>query len=376
MALAGPASNLLIALLALAIIRVGVAGGIFVPPESVVFDRVVAAANGSATHGAAFMLSVFFSLNVVLAALNLIPLPPLDGSGVIMLGLPEQTARKYQVFLRNNAGLRIVGMVVAWQLFGVMYHPLFLAAVILSGQGCARLLRTDGHGQAGQSPIRKPRRRPPRAVAMFPQRRYGIEGIDAIRAAAVRDHFAAPGQFLEASLHLGHGHGDGAGNMAGIVFLAWANVDDGRRTVPEPTPQLRQRDRLERVMVVQEESGHLLDLGEARVAEGLKGPQESLHLHIGQPVEDVRALLARLDQPGLAQHAQMGARVLDGGVRVPGEALDRLLSLTEEIEEFDALGAGEGVADAGELRVQGVLELAMGHGSTGGSAAGLVDAVT
>lgn len=131
MALAGPASNLLIALLALAIIRVGVAGGIFVPPESVVFDRVVAAANGSATHGAAFMLSVFFSLNVVLAALNLIPLPPLDGSGVIMLGLPEQTARKYQVFLRNNAGLRIVGMVVAWQLFGVMYHPLFLAAVNL-----------------------------------------------------------------------------------------------------------------------------------------------------------------------------------------------------------------------------------------------------
>ena len=77
------------------------------------------------------MLSVFFSLNIVLAALNIIPLPPLDGSGVIMLGLPEETARKYQAFLWNNAGLRIFGMVIAWQLFGVIYHPLFLGAVNL-----------------------------------------------------------------------------------------------------------------------------------------------------------------------------------------------------------------------------------------------------
>ena len=129
MALAGPASNLLIAVLALVAIRVGVAAGVFVAPDSVTFDHVVAAADGAATHGAAFMVSVFFSLNVVLAALNLIPFPPLDGSGVIMLGLSEPTAVKYQLFLRNNPGLRIFGMLGAWYAFGAMYHPLFLAAV-------------------------------------------------------------------------------------------------------------------------------------------------------------------------------------------------------------------------------------------------------
>jgi Zn-dependent protease len=131
MALAGPASNLLIAFLALVAIRIGVAAGMFVAPDSVTFDHVVAAADGASTHGAAFMLSVFFSLNVVLAALNLIPFPPLDGSGVIMLGLSEQAASKYQLFLWNNAGLRVFGMLGAWYAFGVIYHPLFLAAVNL-----------------------------------------------------------------------------------------------------------------------------------------------------------------------------------------------------------------------------------------------------
>ena len=100
-------------------------------PPSVTFDHVVAAASGVAMNGVAFMLSVFFSLNVVLAGLNLIPFPPLDGSGVVMLGLPDETARKYQLFLWNSAGLTIVGMIVAWQLFGAIYRPLFLGAVNL-----------------------------------------------------------------------------------------------------------------------------------------------------------------------------------------------------------------------------------------------------
>ena len=47
-----------------------------------------------------------------------------------------------------------------------------------------------------------------------------------------------------------------------------------------------------------------------------------------------------------------------------GECLDGLLALPEEVEQLDPFGARERMADAGELRVEGVLELSVaGHGS-------------
>ena len=43
--------------------------------------------------------------------------------------------------------------------------------------------------------------------------------------------------------------------------------------------------------------------------------------------------------------------------------------LTEQVEELDAPGAGEGVPDAGELRVEGIFEVAVGHRGHGGQVA-------
>jgi Zn-dependent protease len=44
----------------------------------------------------AALISTVFSMNLVLACLNIFPLPPLDGSAAIALLMNESTANRYQ----------------------------------------------------------------------------------------------------------------------------------------------------------------------------------------------------------------------------------------------------------------------------------------
>jgi len=131
MALAGPGANIALMLLALVAIRVGAGLGVFTAPASVRFGEVVSTNGGGVWPGIAFVLGVLFSMNLVLAALNLLPLPPLDGSAAVPLLLSPATANRYQRVLFSNPAIGIVGMLAAWQLFRVVYRPLFLIAVNL-----------------------------------------------------------------------------------------------------------------------------------------------------------------------------------------------------------------------------------------------------
>ncbi|HEX5831843.1 MAG TPA: hypothetical protein VFY16_12735, partial [Gemmatimonadaceae bacterium] len=74
---------------------------------------------------------IFFSLNLVLAAFNLLPLPPLDGSGAVPLLLSPESTRRYQDVLWGNPALGFIGIFIAWKLFDVIFDPLFTSAVNL-----------------------------------------------------------------------------------------------------------------------------------------------------------------------------------------------------------------------------------------------------
>jgi Zn-dependent protease len=125
MALAGPGANLALVILSIVVVRVGIAAGGFFAPDSARFGSIVGAVDGGLWHGAAFVTSVMFSMNLVLACLNVLPLPPLDGSAAIILFMSKSSALRYQQFLWSNPLLGAVGMIVAWRAFDVVFDPLF-----------------------------------------------------------------------------------------------------------------------------------------------------------------------------------------------------------------------------------------------------------
>lgn len=135
MALAGPAANVFLVALCIVLVRAGTSAGVFSPPASVGFGRVVGAGETGVLPGVGFVLSVFFSMNLVLAALNVIPVPPLDGSAALGLFLSPGAANRYQMFLWSQPMIGLAGMLVAWRVFDLIFQPLFLLAVNLLYSG-------------------------------------------------------------------------------------------------------------------------------------------------------------------------------------------------------------------------------------------------
>ncbi len=131
MALAGPAANLLLVLISGALILAGLQAGVFTPPESISFADVTdaAAGTGSLWDATAYLIGSFFAMNLLLFVFNLIPVPPLDGSGVVMLGLPDRVVPKYQQFLWDHPQLMWVGIFIAWQIFTPIFGVVFTATL-------------------------------------------------------------------------------------------------------------------------------------------------------------------------------------------------------------------------------------------------------
>jgi Zn-dependent protease len=105
MALAGPAANFTLMLLAaLGLRSMDALGMIHFDPET------------GQVNFLAHVLSVFFSLNLLLGTFNLLPVPPLDGSTGIMLLMSEQRAHGYLDWLRGN-GFARAGLIVGFLVF-------------------------------------------------------------------------------------------------------------------------------------------------------------------------------------------------------------------------------------------------------------------
>jgi len=130
MSAAGPGGNLLIATLAFVALKTLLAAGAFVPPQNINFQRLVEPRVGtpeaSILYPLAFLLSVALSLNVLLCLFNLLPLPPLDGAGILQGLLPDRYGNLIEG-LRRNPMMSLVSLMIAWQVMDVFYHPAFEA---------------------------------------------------------------------------------------------------------------------------------------------------------------------------------------------------------------------------------------------------------
>jgi Zn-dependent protease len=129
MALAGPFSNLLLALTAGILLRIGLETGVFAPPDGFSFTQLAQGAV-HAWNGPAVALSILFSLNLLLFVFNLLPLPPLDGSAVLPAFLSDDMARRYREFLYQPM-ISLLGLLIAWKVFPPLYLPVYRQAIFL-----------------------------------------------------------------------------------------------------------------------------------------------------------------------------------------------------------------------------------------------------
>lgn len=124
MALAGPAANLLLVLISFAMLRYGLTTGYFDAPThtSLSMTGLARAAEGTTASALATIISLFFSLNLLLLVFNLIPVPPLDGASIVPLFLPGRMIDGYTRFMYQS-GLGMFGILVAWMMFPRLYQP-------------------------------------------------------------------------------------------------------------------------------------------------------------------------------------------------------------------------------------------------------------
>ena len=130
MALAGPAANLLLVVGAGALIRVGLFAGAFYAPETIRFGELVASEWGGAWSSVGLLLSILFTLNLLLCVFNLLPVPPLDGAGAIGLLMGDDAARRLRRVL-YRPGIALFGILVAWYLVGAIFSPIHRLAIQL-----------------------------------------------------------------------------------------------------------------------------------------------------------------------------------------------------------------------------------------------------
>ncbi|MEO6847636.1 MAG: DUF2167 domain-containing protein [Chthoniobacterales bacterium] len=116
MAAAGPAANLVIFFLAWLAIRHGLTTGIFIKPSALTMQSLVVSASAGWPPIAARLLSIAYSLNLLLFIFNIIPLPPLDGAAIIRLFLPDSLSMLYAKISAARAG-RIGGLILVAFLF-------------------------------------------------------------------------------------------------------------------------------------------------------------------------------------------------------------------------------------------------------------------
>ncbi len=126
MALAGPTTNFLLAIVAAVAMHVGIAAGLFLPVGAL----SVASLHGGLLEGLGQFVTILLQLNILLGVFNLLPFPPLDGYSVMGLFLPEDVFLKFLEFVRSP-GFSLIGLLVALQVLPYLVTPVMIFAARL-----------------------------------------------------------------------------------------------------------------------------------------------------------------------------------------------------------------------------------------------------
>ena len=96
----------------------------------IAFDQITAATGDpdGLAAGLGFVLSVAFSMNLLLFVLNMFPISPFDGGTALTLLVPESMLDGYYAVIRHPI-VAIGGLIVVFTQFGTMFRPLLFGAI-------------------------------------------------------------------------------------------------------------------------------------------------------------------------------------------------------------------------------------------------------
>jgi Zn-dependent protease len=125
---AGPGANLILALISFGALKgLFIARGLAKPALGhLTLSRLaVPAAAYAGTSWAvplAGVLSITFQLNFILTIFNLLPIPPMDGSGILAVIFPRSVGYFMGLF-KNDLTFSVLGLFLAWKVFPGVYDP-------------------------------------------------------------------------------------------------------------------------------------------------------------------------------------------------------------------------------------------------------------
>ena len=126
MSLGGPLANLLLATIGVVVLIVLLRAGVYRIAYPATYAQLVTVVGEEGTRtplsALGTALSVMVSLNVLLGLFNLLPVPPLDGAGVVEGFAPRTTGSLYDKF-REVPMLQLGGLLIAWWIFPLIAQP-------------------------------------------------------------------------------------------------------------------------------------------------------------------------------------------------------------------------------------------------------------
>jgi Zn-dependent protease len=129
MAAAGPAANLLIALLCLIALRAGLETGLFYLPNGGVTTSFLVGADDPFAQNVGRFLGILLLLNAILFVFNLLPVPPLDGASALGLLLPARQILRFKEALSSGGAASLL-FIVVFLFFGRLFVGPIVSTVL------------------------------------------------------------------------------------------------------------------------------------------------------------------------------------------------------------------------------------------------------
>jgi len=131
MSVTGPLSNLFLLLFTSLLIHLGISFELFNQhPFDINISSLVLAADEGQLSLLTKILSIMFSMNLILFIFNILPVPPLDGSGIPLIFLNNEKGKRYLEAIRKPA-YSVIGLFASWILFGFLFSRIFIFAINL-----------------------------------------------------------------------------------------------------------------------------------------------------------------------------------------------------------------------------------------------------